>query len=237
MVAIDVRALTKSYGAVQALRGIDLTIDSTGQIIGLLGPNGAGKTTLVEILEGLRTSSSGSVAVLGLDPMQAPGALRARLGVQLQTTAFMTELTVLETLRLYAALYPKPSIRLKADTTGSGARARRSERQGQGAGAHAVRWTEAAPRIGHGHAARSRSLHPRRADVGSRPDRAAADSRHPARAETRRQDDSPVVALSRRDRGARRPRDHPVGGTRSLPTARRWSCWRARPARPRCGST
>ena len=106
MIAIDVRALTKSYGAVHALRGIDLTIDATGQIIGLLGPNGAGKTTLVEILEGLRTASSGSVAVLGLDPAHAPGALRARLGVQLQTTAFMPELTVVETLRLYAALYP-----------------------------------------------------------------------------------------------------------------------------------
>jgi ABC-2 type transport system ATP-binding protein len=109
MNAIDVRSLTKSYGAVQALRGIDLTVDATGQIIGLLGPNGAGKTTLVEILEGLRTSSSGSVAVLGLDPMQAPRALRARLGVQLQTTAFMHELTVVETLRLYAALYPRSS--------------------------------------------------------------------------------------------------------------------------------
>ncbi len=109
MIAIDVRALTKSYGAVQALRGVDLTIDATGQIIGLLGPNGAGKTTLVETLEGLRTASSGSVAVLGLDPAHAPGALRARLGVQLQTTAFMTELTVVETLRLYAALYPRSS--------------------------------------------------------------------------------------------------------------------------------
>ncbi len=108
MIAIDVRALTKSYGAVHALRGIDLTIDSTGQIIGLLGPNGAGKTTLVEILEGLRTASSGTVTVLGLDPMHATAALRARLGVQLQSTAFLTELTVLETLRLYAALYPEP---------------------------------------------------------------------------------------------------------------------------------
>ena len=106
--AIEVRQLKKSYGTVEALRGIDLTIESAGQIIGLLGPNGAGKTTLVEILEGLRTASSGTVAVLGLDPAHAPGALRARLGVQLQTTAFMTELTVLETLRLYAALYPKP---------------------------------------------------------------------------------------------------------------------------------
>jgi len=106
MGVIDVRGLKKSYGAVHALRGVDLTIDATGQIVGLLGPNGAGKTTFVEILEGLRTASSGTVSVLGLDPARAPGALRARLGVQLQSTAFMNELTVAETLRLYASLYP-----------------------------------------------------------------------------------------------------------------------------------
>ena len=107
MNAIDVRALRKSYGPVHALRGIDLSIDGRGQIVGLLGPNGAGKTTLVEILEGLRTASSGTVAVLGLDPSHAPAELRARIGVQLQTTAFVPELTVTETLRLYAALYPR----------------------------------------------------------------------------------------------------------------------------------
>ena|SRR5687768_5627517 len=116
MAAIDVRGLKKSYGEVHALRGLDLTIERTGQIIGLLGPNGAGKTTFVEILEGLRTATAGTVSVLGLDPATAPGALRARLGVQLQTTAFMNELNVVETLRLYAALYPV--VRLKADTTG-----------------------------------------------------------------------------------------------------------------------
>jgi ABC-2 type transport system ATP-binding protein len=115
MAAIDVRGLKKSYGEVHALRGLDLTIERTGQIIGLLGPNGAGKTTFVEILEGLRTATAGTVSVLGLDPATAPGALRARLGVQLQTTAFMNELNVVETLRLYEALYPV--IRLKADTT------------------------------------------------------------------------------------------------------------------------
>ena len=109
---IEVRELKKSYGAVHALRGIDLSIAATGQIIGLLGPNGAGKTTLVEILEGLRTSSSGSVSVLGLDPANAPGALRARIGVQLQTTAFMNDLTVTETLKLYGSLYP-PSPKLQ----------------------------------------------------------------------------------------------------------------------------
>jgi ABC-2 type transport system ATP-binding protein len=107
MIAIDVRALRKSYGPVHALRGIDLSIDGGGQIVGLLGPNGAGKTTLVEILEGLRAASSGTVAVLGLDPSHAPTELRTRIGVQLQTTAFGPELTVSETLRLYAALYPR----------------------------------------------------------------------------------------------------------------------------------
>ena len=107
MPAIEVRGLKKSYGEVHALRGLDLTIESAGQIIGLLGPNGAGKTTFVEILEGLRTATAGTVSVLGLDPATAPGALRARLGVQLQTTAFMNELNVVETLKLYLALYPQ----------------------------------------------------------------------------------------------------------------------------------
>lgn len=107
MIAIDVRGLTKSYGSVHALRGIDLSVETGGQIIGLLGPNGAGKTTLVEILEGLRLPTAGAVSVMGLDPRTAPGTLRARLGVQLQTTAFIPELTVAETLRLYGALYPR----------------------------------------------------------------------------------------------------------------------------------
>jgi ABC-2 type transport system ATP-binding protein len=105
MIAIDVHGLRKSYGSVHALRGIDLTIQGSGQIVGLLGPNGAGKTTLVEVLEGLRPATSGTVKVMGLDPAHAAGALRARLGVQLQATAFMPELTVAETLKLYGSLY------------------------------------------------------------------------------------------------------------------------------------
>ncbi|HWI20319.1 MAG TPA: ABC transporter ATP-binding protein [Vicinamibacterales bacterium] len=109
MIAIEVRELRKSYGDVQALRGIDVSIAATGQIIGLLGPNGAGKTTFVEILEGLRPATSGTVSVLGIDPAHAPAALRARLGVQLQSTAFMEDLTVTETLQVYASLYPGAS--------------------------------------------------------------------------------------------------------------------------------
>src|SRR5689334_13456857 len=104
---LDVRGLTKTYGDVTALRGIDLSIAATGQIVGLLGPNGAGKTTFVEILEGLRPATSGAVSVLGFDPAHASAALRARLGVQLQSTAFMNDLTVNETLRLHGSLYPR----------------------------------------------------------------------------------------------------------------------------------
>jgi ABC-2 type transport system ATP-binding protein len=107
MNAIEIRSLRKTYGDIEALRGLDLSIDGGGHIVGLLGPNGAGKTTLVEILEGLRTRCSGTASVLGLDPAAAPAALRARVGVQLQTTAFIPELTVMETLTLYAALYPR----------------------------------------------------------------------------------------------------------------------------------
>jgi ABC-2 type transport system ATP-binding protein len=107
MNVIEIQSLRKTYGDVEALRGIDLVIEGGGQIVGLLGPNGAGKTTLVEILEGLRTPSSGTASVLGLDPTTAPTPLRRRLGVQLQTTAFIAELTVVETLALYAALYPR----------------------------------------------------------------------------------------------------------------------------------
>jgi len=103
---IEVRGLAKSYESVHALRGLSLDIASGG-IVGLLGPNGAGKTTFVEILEGLRPKTSGSVKVLGLDPEQNPAEVRRRLGVQLQHTEFPEALTVDETFRLFASFYPK----------------------------------------------------------------------------------------------------------------------------------
>ncbi len=103
---IQVRSLTKSYENVHALRGLSLEI-AQGGIIGLLGPNGAGKTTFVEILEGLRPPTSGSVSVLGLDPQKNPVELRQRIGVQLQHTEFPEALTVDETVRLFGAFYPR----------------------------------------------------------------------------------------------------------------------------------
>jgi ABC-2 type transport system ATP-binding protein len=103
---IEVRDLAKSYESVHALRGLSIDI-AKGGIVGLLGPNGAGKTTFVEILEGLRPKTSGSVRVLGLDPQKSPSELRRRLGVQLQQTEFPEALTVDETFRLFGAFYPK----------------------------------------------------------------------------------------------------------------------------------
>ncbi len=103
---ISVEGLKKSYGAVEALRGIDLSI-RRGGLVGILGPNGAGKTTLVETIEGLRTPTAGRVTVLGLDPATQPREVKERIGVQLQTTMLQTELKTLEVLRIYAALYRK----------------------------------------------------------------------------------------------------------------------------------
>ncbi|MEO8501483.1 MAG: ABC transporter ATP-binding protein [Vicinamibacteria bacterium] len=103
---IEVRSLAKSYEDVHALRGLSIDV-AQGGIVGLLGPNGAGKTTFVEILEGLRPATSGSVKVLGLDPLKSPAELRRRLGVQLQHTEFPEALTVDETFRLFGSFYPK----------------------------------------------------------------------------------------------------------------------------------
>jgi ABC-2 type transport system ATP-binding protein len=103
---VEVERLTKSYGTQPALRGIDLSF-AGGGIVGLLGPNGAGKTTLVEILEGLREPTSGRVSVLGLDPTKTPRAVKEKIGVQLQSTAIPADLTALEVVKLYGALYRK----------------------------------------------------------------------------------------------------------------------------------
>ena len=89
---IRIDGLEKRYGSVVALRGIDLEIPGGG-IVGLLGPNGAGKTTLVEILEGLRDPTRGSVSVLGLDPTTQARRLKERIGVQLQSTSIPLDLT------------------------------------------------------------------------------------------------------------------------------------------------
>jgi ABC-2 type transport system ATP-binding protein len=105
--AVDVQGLRKSYGHLEAVRGIDFTIRS-GEVFGLLGPNGAGKTTTVEILEGYRKRDAGTVEVLGIDPQRATAAWRERIGVMLQSSSLYPNLTVIESLRVFAGYYNKP---------------------------------------------------------------------------------------------------------------------------------
>jgi ABC-2 type transport system ATP-binding protein len=104
---IDVRGLQKSYGDVDAVRGIDLHVDR-GEVFALLGPNGAGKTTTVEILEGYRERTAGEVSVLGRDPAKGGAELKRRIGIVLQSTGVDPYLTVRETVDLYAGYYPSP---------------------------------------------------------------------------------------------------------------------------------
>src|SRR4051812_48130872 len=103
--AIEVTGLSKSYGSLAALRGVDFTV-ARGEVFGLLGPNGAGKTTTVEVLEGYRSRNSGLVRVLGMDPGER--ALRACVGIVLQSCGTYPHLTVRETVTHWASLYPAP---------------------------------------------------------------------------------------------------------------------------------
>jgi ABC-2 type transport system ATP-binding protein len=105
--AIAVRGLRKSYADFEAVRGIDFEV-RRGEVFGLLGPNGAGKTTTVEILEGYRERSAGDVSVLGFDPGQRPRALRARVGIVLQSTGLYRHIRVREALSHFASMYPAP---------------------------------------------------------------------------------------------------------------------------------
>ncbi|MEA2391421.1 MAG: type transport system ATP-binding protein [Solirubrobacteraceae bacterium] len=105
--AIAVRQLTKSYGDFDAVKSVDFEV-RRGEVFGLLGPNGAGKTTTVEILEGYRERTNGDVAVLGYDPGKRPRALRARVGIVLQSTGIYRHITVREAIAHFAGLYPAP---------------------------------------------------------------------------------------------------------------------------------
>ena len=105
--AISVRDLRKSYGDLEAVRGISFEV-RRGEVYGLLGPNGAGKTTTVEILEGYRKRSGGEIAVLGQDPERRDIELRKRVGIVLQSCGFYPRATVREAVEHVAGLYPSP---------------------------------------------------------------------------------------------------------------------------------
>ncbi len=104
MDAIEVRGLTKRYGELEAVAGIDFSVRQ-GTVFAFLGPNGAGKTTTVEILEGLRKKTSGSVSILGLDPWTDGTALHRRVGVLPQDFRFFEKITTLEAIVYYRRLF------------------------------------------------------------------------------------------------------------------------------------
>ena len=104
MAAIDVNDLHKQYGDNRAVDGVSFHVDE-GEVYALLGHNGAGKSTAVEILEGHRELTSGSVSVLGFDPARAQREFRDRIGVVLQTSGVENEFTVREVVDLYASAY------------------------------------------------------------------------------------------------------------------------------------
>jgi ABC-2 type transport system ATP-binding protein len=104
--AIEVRDLRKSYGSVEAVRGIDLEV-TRGEVFCLLGPNGAGKTTVVEILEGYRSRSGGEARVLGRDPARGDRSLREQVGIVLQQCGVQSDLTVAELIEMYGRYYSR----------------------------------------------------------------------------------------------------------------------------------
>src|SRR4051794_36712137 len=114
--AVVVRGLVRSYGAVRAVDGLDLTA-ARGQVTAVLGPNGAGKTTTVECCEGLRRPDAGTVRVLGTDPLHAGPEHRARVGVMLQDGGLPTGGRAGELVRHVARLHAHP-----VDPAGLGAR-------------------------------------------------------------------------------------------------------------------
>jgi ABC-2 type transport system ATP-binding protein len=111
MPAISVQDLHKDYGSVHAVDGLSFSVEP-GEVFALLGPNGAGKTTAVEILEGHRRRTSGTVDVLGFDPETGGRDFRERIGIVLQDAGLDEEFTVRELVGLYRGMYPR---RLAAD--------------------------------------------------------------------------------------------------------------------------
>ena len=103
-VVIDVRDLRKSYGELVAVDGVSFQVHR-GEIFGMLGPNGAGKTTTVEILEGLRQADGGEAFIDGVGVKKNRRRVKSMIGVQLQQNAFFDNLTLRETVQLFATIY------------------------------------------------------------------------------------------------------------------------------------
>jgi ABC-2 type transport system ATP-binding protein len=101
---IEVRNLVKNYGSFEAVKGISFEVKE-GEIFGLLGPNGAGKSTTLEIIETLRTKTSGEVLVDGMSIDTNANDIKKIIGVQLQTSGYYPGLNLTELIQLFAGLY------------------------------------------------------------------------------------------------------------------------------------
>ena len=105
-IAIEVKDLTKAYGNLNAVNGLNFTIQE-GEVFGLLGPNGAGKTTTLEMIEGLREPDEGSIRVCGKDVAKRTDEVKEIIGVQLQNTTFYDKIRVRELIDYFGGCYRK----------------------------------------------------------------------------------------------------------------------------------
>jgi ABC-2 type transport system ATP-binding protein len=112
MHAIEVAGLTKNYGKVGALQGVDFTVPR-GMVFGLVGPNGAGKTTLIKSLVGALRPSGGEVRVLGFEPLKDRTELRRRIGYMPQSPALYEDLPARDNVRFFGAAHHTPELRKK----------------------------------------------------------------------------------------------------------------------------
>ena len=113
MEAIKVEGLTKRYGKIEALRGVDLNVPE-GRVFGLVGPNGAGKTTLIKALVGALRPSGGEVRVLGLNPLEDRSELRRRIGYMPQSPALYEDLSARSNVEFFSAAHRTPDLGKKA---------------------------------------------------------------------------------------------------------------------------
>jgi ABC-2 type transport system ATP-binding protein len=114
MDAVEVSRLTKRYGKIEALRGVDLRV-SEGSVFGLVGPNGAGKTTLIKALVGALRPSEGEVRVLGLNPLKDRAELRRRVGYMPQPPALYEDLPARANVEFFGAAHRVPDLRKKIE--------------------------------------------------------------------------------------------------------------------------
>ena len=110
---ISAQGLTKRFGELEAVKGIDLVVQP-GEIFGFLGPNGAGKSTTINMLCTLLKVSAGSASVAGFDVMRQPDDVRAAIGLVFQEPSLDLQLTARENLQFHAFVYGVPAAQRQA---------------------------------------------------------------------------------------------------------------------------